>query len=122
MESFNKKYTSDLTEDDWKLLKEINSSINKEELFNRFKTECVNKLTEAQSKFEKDGTIEEQKKVSSVLEKIKAEVDRIIEADYPIRRVTVVLAEALEVYKNLGYELFESSYSDEYGLLKKIKN
>lgn len=25
-------------------------------------------------------------------------------------------------YKNLGYELFESSYSDEYGLLKKIKN
>ena len=70
LESFNKKYTSDLTEDDWKLLKEINSSINKEELFNRFKTECVNKLTEAQSKFEKDGTIEEQKKISSVLEKI----------------------------------------------------
>ena len=39
-------------------------------MINRFKTECVNKLTEAQSKFEKDGTIEEQKKVSSVLEKI----------------------------------------------------
>lgn len=70
LESFNKKYTSDLTEDDWKILKEINSSINKEELFNRFKTECVNKLTEAQSKFEKDGSIEEQKKFSSVLEKI----------------------------------------------------
>ena len=31
-------------------------------------------------------------------------------------------AELLNFYKNLGYELFESSYSDEYGLLKKIKN
>lgn len=27
----------------------------------------------------------------------------------------------LEFYKNMGYELFESSYSDQYGLLKKIK-
>ena len=41
---------------------------------------------------------------NSVLEKIKAEVDRIIAADYPIRRVTVAKAEALEIYKNLGYE------------------
>lgn len=27
----------------------------------------------------------------------------------------------LEFYQKLGYELFESSYSDQYGLLKKIK-
>ena len=27
----------------------------------------------------------------------------------------------LEYYKNMNYELFESSYSDQYGLLKKIK-
>lgn len=27
----------------------------------------------------------------------------------------------LEYYKNRDYELFESSYSDQYGLLKKIK-
>ena len=27
----------------------------------------------------------------------------------------------LEYYKNMNYEIFESSYSDQYGLLKKIK-
>ena len=27
----------------------------------------------------------------------------------------------LEYYKNMDYELFESSHSDQYGLLKKIK-
>lgn len=70
LESFNKKYTSDLTDEDWKILKEINQSDNKEELFNKFKQECVNKLTEAEIKFRKDGTNEEQQKVSAVLEKI----------------------------------------------------
>ena len=70
LESFNKKYTSDLTEDDWKLLKEINFSLNKEELFNRFKTNCVSKLTEAQNKFEKENSKEEYEKVSGVLKKI----------------------------------------------------
>lgn len=41
---------------------------------------------------------------NSVLEKIKAEVDRIIAADYPIRRVSVAKKEALEIYKSLGYQ------------------
>lgn len=70
LEAFNKKYTSDLTEDDWKVLKEINQSKNKEEVFNKFKQECVNKLTEAEKKYKNEGANEEQQKVCAVLEKI----------------------------------------------------
>ena len=70
LEAFNKKYTSDLTEDDWKVLKEINQSKDKEEVFNKFKQECVNKLTEAENKYKNEGANEEQQKVCAVLEKI----------------------------------------------------
>lgn len=70
LESFNKKYTSDLTENDWIVLKEISQSSNKEELFNKYKEECVNKLTEVENKYKKEGANEEQQKVNAVLEKI----------------------------------------------------
>ena len=70
LEAFNKKYTSDLTEDDWKVLKEINQYKDKEEVFNKFKQECVNKLTEAEKKYKNEGANEEQQKVCAVLEKI----------------------------------------------------
>lgn len=70
LESFNKKYTNDLTENDWAILKEISQSSNKEELFNKYKEECVNKLTEVENKYKKEGANEEQQKVNAVLEKI----------------------------------------------------
>ena len=70
LESFNKKYTNDLTENDWAILKEISQSSNKEELFNKYKEDCVNKLTEVENKYKKEGANEEQQKVNAVLEKI----------------------------------------------------
>ena len=41
---------------------------------------------------------------STVLNNIKSEVERIIQADYPIRRVTMPKDKALEIYKELGYD------------------
>ena len=41
---------------------------------------------------------------NNVLTAIKTEMERIIEADYPITRVTKPKAEALKIYEELGYE------------------
>jgi hypothetical protein len=70
LEAFNKKYTSDLSEDDWKILETINKREDKEALFNEFKSNCINKLTEVENRFKESGDIEDSKKVSAVLEKI----------------------------------------------------
>lgn len=70
IESFNKKYATELTEEEFKLLKEIDSSSNKEELFNKFKTDCLSKLTEMESKYKNDGNNDDSEKVSAVIEKI----------------------------------------------------
>ena len=74
LEAFNKKYTSDLTDDDWKLLKEVDFSKDKKEIFNKFKTECVSKLTEVENKFKVEGNIDDSAKVSAILEKVNKKV------------------------------------------------
>jgi hypothetical protein len=70
LEAFNKKYTSDLTEDDWKVLKEVDSSKNKEHVFNKYKEECLTKLAEIKDKFINEGKNDDLVKISDVIEKI----------------------------------------------------
>ena len=70
LESFNKKYTSDLTEDDWKILKEVDLKGDKEQLFNSFKENCLSKLTEMKEKYNQEGNNEDSQRLSSVIEKI----------------------------------------------------
>ena len=70
LEAFNKKYTSDLTEDDWKILKEVDLKGDKERLFNSFKENCLSKLTEMKEKYNQEGNNEDSQRLSSVIEKI----------------------------------------------------
>lgn len=70
LESFNKKYTSDLTEDDWKILKEVDLKGDNEQLFNNFKNDCLTKLTEMKNKYSEEGNSEDSQRLTSVIEKI----------------------------------------------------
>lgn len=70
LETFNRKYSSVLTEEELNIIKEVNKSANKEELFNKFKNECINKLTEAEKKYKQEGITEDYDKVNAVLDKI----------------------------------------------------
>lgn len=64
--AFNKKY-SNLTNEEINLIKKINTSENKEEIFNQYKNECLNKLSNAM-KNENDADVE---KLSEVYNKVK---------------------------------------------------
>ena len=52
-------------------------------LFNKYKNECIIKLTEAETKYKKEGNVEDSKRVLDVIEKInnKTFVSENITAD-----------------------------------------
>lgn len=72
LESFNEKYANELNTEEISILKEIKSSSNKEELFNKFKNECIEKLKNAEKNFSNNGENLEKEKVSEILEKINS--------------------------------------------------
>lgn len=70
IKEFNIKYTDKLTEEEVKTLKEISCSTDRESVFNKYKEVCANKITEAKSKFEKDGDKASSDRLQVVLEQI----------------------------------------------------
>ena len=69
IESFNKKY-SDLSENEKNIIKEFNNSQNKEEVFNRYKEECIKKLSEAKSECDNNSDKTASNRINAVLEKV----------------------------------------------------
>lgn len=67
LETFNKKY-SNLTEEEINIIKKINISENKEEVFNQYKTECLNKISNYMNSDNKN----EVEKLTEVFNKIKS--------------------------------------------------
>lgn len=70
LNEFNKKYSETLTEDEAKVLKEIASSENREEIFNKYKSICTESISKARETFEKNGDANSMKRLTSVLEQV----------------------------------------------------
>ena len=67
---FNEKYEGELNEEETKALKELAENTNSEEVFNKYKKMCDDRLTEAKQNFEKEGDIESAKKISTIQEQV----------------------------------------------------
>ena len=72
LEEFNKKYTETLSEEEAKVLKEIASSENREEIFEKYKSLCAESILVAKKSFEEKGDENSSKRLSSVLEQVNS--------------------------------------------------
>lgn len=70
IDEFNKKYGDELNENEQNLVKELLGNGNKEEIFERYKTACVNKLQEKQSFFNKEGDASSSERIGIIMEKV----------------------------------------------------
>lgn len=70
LRDFNKKYSETLNEEEAKALKEIASSENREDVFNRYKSLCAESISKAKEGFDKKGDKSSSERLSSVLEQI----------------------------------------------------
>lgn len=70
LHEFNKKYSDTLNEEEAKVLKEIASSENREEIFNKYKSMCAESISKARVAFEKNGDANSMNRLTSVLEQV----------------------------------------------------
>jgi hypothetical protein len=70
LHEFNKKYSDTLNEEEAKVLKEIASSENREEIFNKYKSMCTESISKARETFEKNGDANSMKRLTSVIEQV----------------------------------------------------
>jgi hypothetical protein len=70
LENFNKKYSETLNEEEAKALKEIASSENREEIFEKYRSLCAESILTAKKSFEEKGDENSSKRLSSVLEQV----------------------------------------------------
>ena len=70
IDEFNKKYGDELNENEQNLVKELLGNGNKEEIFERYKTACVNKLQEKQNFFNKEGDTSSSERIGIIMEKV----------------------------------------------------
>lgn len=67
---FSSNYENLLTENDLEIIKEINNTSNKENLFNTYKNNCIKRLSEAKNDFSQKGDSESLNRLNSVIEKV----------------------------------------------------
>lgn len=70
LREFNKKYSDTLNEEEAKVLKEIASSENREEIFNKYKSLCAENISKAKNTFDEKGDSNSSKRLTSVLEQV----------------------------------------------------
>lgn len=70
LHEFNNKYSDTLNEEEAKVLKEIASSENREEIFNKYKSMCAESISKARVAFEKNGDANSMNRLTSVLEQV----------------------------------------------------
>lgn len=68
LENFNKKYNEELNNEELYILKEVINSNNKEDLFNKYKQNCIETLKNAEKNFSNESL--EKEKITQILEKI----------------------------------------------------
>lgn len=83
MKRFNEKYGNELTEEEKTVVKELSESNNKEEVFNKYKEVCANKINEAKENYQKTGDIDSANKLTSIMEQVskKVYVEETVEND-----------------------------------------
>ncbi len=70
LQEFNKKYSSELTEEEANALREVSSSENKEDVFNKYKNACQSKLSESKKDFEEKGDKSSSERMTAILEQV----------------------------------------------------
>ena len=70
LQEFNRKYSSELTEEEANALREVSSSENKEDVFNKYKNACQNKLSEYKQDFEEKGDKSSSERMTAILEQV----------------------------------------------------
>jgi hypothetical protein len=70
IKEFNAKYDGKLNSEEIAILKEVSCSENREEVFNKYKNACAEKITEAKKKFEANGDKSSSDRLGVVLEQI----------------------------------------------------
>ena len=70
LQEFNRKYSSELTEEEANALREVSSSENKEDVFNKNKNACQNKLSESKKDFEEKGDKSSSERMTAILEQV----------------------------------------------------
>lgn len=70
LNEFNKKYSDSLNEEEARVLKEIASSENREEIFNKYKSLCAESISKAKTNFDEKGDKNSSQRLSSVLEQV----------------------------------------------------
>lgn len=70
LQEFNKKYSSELTEEEANALREVSSSENKEDVFNKYKNACQSKLFESKKDFEEKGDKSSSERMTAILEQV----------------------------------------------------
>lgn len=70
MREFNEKYSDKLSDEEKRTIKELSESNDKESVFNRYKENCIAKITEAKEHFQKEGNSESVTKLQSIAEQV----------------------------------------------------
>ena len=70
VDEFNKKYSTELNESEFKALKEVSCSDDRASVFNKYKELCVNKLSEAKENFDKEQNTAASEKISTIIEQV----------------------------------------------------
>lgn len=67
---FNAKYSNQLSEAEFSAIKEICESENREDVFNKYKQSCIDKLTEAKSSYETEKNDGAVSKMAKIIEQV----------------------------------------------------
>ena len=70
MESFNKKYEGEFSEEEITALKEVSSTTDRISVFEKYKNQCIDKINETKEKYAADGDMDSVKKLSNVVEQV----------------------------------------------------
>lgn len=72
LEEFNKKYSSELSSSEIAALKELAESSDRSSIFDKYKNECSEKLSEAKKKFESENNSAAVERIDSIIEQISS--------------------------------------------------
>lgn len=67
---FNAKYSNEFSDEEISVLKEVSCSNNREDVFIKYKTNCINKIIEAKHNFEAKGDKTSSERLNTILEQV----------------------------------------------------
>ena len=70
LDEFNKKYSSELTSSEIAALKELSESADRSSVFEKYKNDCENKLSEAKKKFASENNSAAVERINDIMEQI----------------------------------------------------